>query len=119
MSEHRKIERKRLLKFTPVYDLGKNSLLGYLGDLTLQGAMLVGNKPAEINKNLTLAIEFHETLEIPATRMIIPARVAWCKHEEQSIYYNTGVEFMELTDQNKAVIVAILERYQFRREYPA
>jgi Tfp pilus assembly protein PilZ len=114
MSEQRKEERRKLTAFTPVYDLHKNSLLGYLGDLTLQGAMLVGNTSGEINKNVTLVIEFPETPEIPAARMTIPARVAWCKHEEHSDYYNTGVEFVELTDQNKKVIDAILERYQFR-----
>jgi hypothetical protein len=119
MSEQRKEERKKLLTFTPVFDLQKNNLLGYLGDLTLEGAMLVGNNPAEVDKKLTLAIEFHETPEIPATRMTIPARVAWCKHEQTSTYFNTGVEFLELTDENKMVIVAILERYQFRQEPPS
>jgi hypothetical protein len=119
MSEHRKEARKILLTFTPVYDLRKNSLMGYIRDLTLQGAKLVGNKPVEINRELSLAIEFHETPEIPATRMILPARVAWCKHEEHSTFYNTGVEFLELTDKNKKVILAILERYQFSQEPPA
>ncbi len=118
MSEHRKEERKILITFTPVYELGKTLILGYLGDLTLQGAMLVGSRPLEINKELTLAIEFRETPETPATRMILPARVAWCKHEEHSPYYHTGVEFLELTHQNKRVISAILERYQFRKEMP-
>jgi len=117
MSEQRKIERKVLTTFTPVYDLHKNNLLGYLGDLTLQGAMLVGTKALEI-QGLTLAIEFHETPEIPATRMIIPARVAWCRREQHSSYFNTGVEFLELTKQNEMVITAILERYQFRKELP-
>jgi hypothetical protein len=119
MSEHRKEERKKLLTFTPVFDTGRNFLLGYLGDLTLQGAMLVGSTPVEVDKKLTLAIEFHETPEIPSTRMVIPARVAWCKHEQQSAYYNSGVEFLELTVENKVVIEAILERYQFRQEPPA
>jgi len=118
MSEQRKQERKILTTFTPVYDHVKNVLLGYLGDLTIQGAMLVGNKPVKIDKKLTLAIDFHETPEVPATRMIIPARVAWCKHEEHSSYYNTGVEFLKLTYENKMVIIAILKRYQFRKELP-
>jgi hypothetical protein len=118
MGEQRKEERKKLLTFTPVFDTGRNILLGYLGDLTLQGAMLVGNTPAEVDKNMTLAIEFHETPEIPATRMTIPARVAWCRREKNSAYFNTGVEFLELTVENKVVIEAILERYQFRQEPP-
>lgn len=118
MSEQRKEERKTLLTFTAVYDLHTKNLLGYLGDLTLQGAMLIGSKPMEIKKELTLVIEFHETPHFSATRLTIPARVAWCKHEEHSVYFNTGVEFLEMTDPNKAVISAILERYQFRKEPP-
>ncbi len=117
--EERKEERKILITFTPVFDVDSNSLLGYLGDLTIQGAMLVGGRPMNLNTKLNLAIEFHETPEIPATRMTVPARVAWCKHEQNSAYYNTGFEFMELTDENKKVIEAILLRYQFHKEPPA
>jgi Tfp pilus assembly protein PilZ len=116
MSKLRMEDRKKLMTFTPVYELPKNNLLGYLGNLTLQGAMLVGHKAAEIDKKMTLAIDFHETPETPATRMTVPVRVAWCRPEKNSPDYNTGVEFLDLSDQNKKVIEAILERYQFRKE---
>jgi hypothetical protein len=113
MSEHRKEERKKLTSFILVYALPDNILLGYLGDMTLHGAMVVGNRPVEIHMDLTLSIEFNEILEIPNTKLTFPVRVAWCKHEVQSPYYNTGVEFVELSEQNKKVIEVILERYQF------
>jgi hypothetical protein len=116
MSEQRREERKKLITFTAVHDFRKSTLLGYLGDLTLQGAMLVGSRPVEVNKTLTLEINFPETPETPATRATLRARVAWCRHEEQYDYYNTGVEFLELTDQNKALIAAILKRYQLGPE---
>jgi hypothetical protein len=116
MSEHRKEERKKLTSFILVYGLPENILLGYLGDMTLHGAMVVGNRPVEINKELTLSIEFSQIPEIPDTKLTFPARAAWCKHEAQSPYYNTGVEFVELSDPNKKVIEAILERYQFSQE---
>ena len=119
MNEQRREERKILIKFTPVYDLRNNNLLGYFRDLTIHGAKLVGNKLVEIDKKLPLAIEFPATPEIPSTRMTIPTRVTWCKPEENSSSYNTGVEFLELSDQNKMVIAAILERYQFRQELSA
>ncbi len=119
MDEHRKEGRRKVMTFTPVYDRDDGALLGYLGDLTLQGALMVSEKPMEIGRKITLAIEFRETSEIPATRMIIPARVAWCRQEEHLTYYNTGFEFQEMSRQNKRVIEAILERYQFRREMPA
>ena len=118
MKEKRKVERKILTAFTPVYDHGKNTLMGYLRDLTLQGAMLVGSRPMTPQEDVTLTIEFQDTPEIPVTRITVPTRVAWCQHEEGSDYYNTGIEFLDLTHQDRKVIEAVLQRYQFRQEPP-
>ena len=118
MKKPRISERRKVLSFTPVYDLGTNDLLGYLGDLTLQGALLVGEKPMEAGKNLTLWIEFREASEIPGNRLTIPAHVAWCRREEHLTYFNTGLEFLEMTGSNKDLIEAVLERYRFNREIP-
>jgi c-di-GMP-binding flagellar brake protein YcgR len=119
MSKLRMEKRRKVMTFTPVYDLHANILLGYLGDLTMKGALMVSEKPVEIDRTLTLAIEFRKTSEIPAKRMTIPARVAWCKQEEHRTYYNTGLEFQEVTEQNKKVIEEILKMYQFSREMPS
>ena len=72
----------------------------------------------ETDKELTLSIEFNEIPEIPNTTLTFPVRVAWCKHEAQSPYYNTGVEFVDLSDQNKKVIEAILEDINSARHRP-
>ena len=120
MNQQRKDERKKVMVFTPVYDLRKNILLGYLSDLTLRGALLVSEKPLEanVNVNIILGIEFRETSETPVTRMTIPAHVAWCKREEHLTYYDVGFEFREVTEDNKKIIEAMLEKYQFSRGVP-
>ncbi len=117
MDEHRKSERKSLLAFTPVYN--KTTLLGYLGDLSLRGAMVIGEKPLEVNTQITLVIDFQETPEFPARRVRIPARVAWCKREESTAYFNTGFEFQKIDQLYKPFIEATLARYQFKREMSA
>jgi hypothetical protein len=119
MDEHRRNERKKLIAFTPVYDAHQKTLLGYLGDLSMHGAMLIGERLVEADQQITLVIDFPETPLFPAKRVQIPARVAWCRHEKNPYYYNTGVEFLEMDEENKEVIEAILERYQFHRETPA
>lgn len=116
MEEHRKNERKKLSAFTPVFDSQHKIPLGYLADLSREGAMLIGEIPMEVNTQTTLMIDFPATPEFPARRVIIPARVAWCRQEKNSLYYNAGFEFEVIDEQNKTVIEAILERYQFRRE---
>jgi hypothetical protein len=64
MNEKRKDERKKLIAFTPVYDSQHKVLLGYLGDLSREGALLVGETPMEINAQMTLMIDFPHT-ELP------------------------------------------------------
>ena len=107
------------MTFTPVYDVHTRILLGYLGDLTLKGALLVSEKAVEIGRTLTMAIEFRESPEkSPSRHMIISARVAWCRPEDRHTYYNVGMEFLEVTKQNKQAIEAILEKYEISRKTP-
>jgi hypothetical protein len=118
MSKLRMIQRKQVLTFTPVYDLHAKVLLGYLGDLTLKGGLMVSEKPMEIDRTMTLRIEFHVSTEIPSTHITLPARVAWCNLEEHRTYYNTGLEFLVVSDEDTKVIEAVLENYQFNHEMP-
>jgi hypothetical protein len=119
MSEQRKETRRKLMAFTPVYDSNHRVLLGYVGDLTLLGVMVIGEKSVEINKELTLIIEFPTNLsDLKATHVMIPARVAWCRHDESPQYFNIGFEFTEVTPQHMKIFQAILERYQFRQDMP-
>ena len=116
MNEKRKNERRKLIAFTPVFDSQHKVLLGYLGDLSREGALLIGETSMEIDAQMTLMIDFPATPELPARRVIIPARVAWCRQERSTPYINSGFEFLEINEQNKTTIEAILQRYQFRRE---
>jgi len=117
MSERRKELRKKVMAFTPVYDVDKKRLLGYLGDLTLQGAMVVGAKPLEVDKQLNLKIEFQDDLPGIATRqMTIPARVARCDRDESPNSYKLGFEFTDVQPEHAKIIEALLERYHFRHK---
>ena len=106
MTERRKEDRKKMMAFTPVYDLERGSLLGYLGNLTLQGAMVIGEKILEVNKQVTLAIEF------PG----IPARVVRCDRGEYPRSYKIGFEFIDIKPEHTKAIIALLERYHFRHK---
>ncbi len=116
MNEQRQEKRKKLMAFTPVYDASHRTLLGYVGDLTMKGVLVVGEKPLEVNKQMTISIETSEEIaELNEGKFSIPARVAWCRPDpESSQYTNIGLEFTEVSPQNKVIIDAILERYHFR-----
>lgn len=113
---NRRIEpRRKLMAFTPVYDLHPRFLMGYLGDMTLRGALVIGTSMVTVKKETTLEIQFPSELPgVPVLQAIIPARIAWCRQDESPQYYNIGVEFTEVTPDNESLLVHILQRYHFR-----
>jgi hypothetical protein len=113
---NRRIEpRRKLMAFTPVYDLHPRFLMGYLGDMTLQGALIIGTNLVTVNKETTLEIQFPgDSPDVPVLKAIMPARIAWCRQDESPQYYNIGVQFTEVTPENEDLVVRILERYHFR-----
>ena len=114
MDDRRKETRRRFSAFTPVYDLYPRTLLGYLGDLNMQGALVIGKNLTTINKETILEIIFPgELADITVVPVTIPARIAWCRADEPSQSYSIGVEFTELTPLHKELIQQILERYHF------
>lgn len=117
MEDKRKEERKNLMAFTPVYGLHPKTLLGYMEDLTTIGAMVIGKKEMEVGHQTVIMIEVPGALpESTSPRLIFPARVAWCKPDDKSNYYNIGFEFLDLRAYEINAIEAVLRRYEFRRE---
>jgi PilZ domain len=115
MNDRRQETRKRFTAFTPVYDLYPRILLGYLGDLNMRGALVIGKNLTTINKETVLEIIFPgELADITVVPVTIPARIAWCRADEQLQSYSIGVEFTELTPLHEELIQRILERYHFR-----
>ena len=115
MNNQRKESWKKLVAFTPVYDLLHKALIGYVGDLTPQGVMVIGEKPVEINKHLALGVEFPDDESKARTlKIVVPARVAWCRPDVTPQYFNVGFEFLDISPENAKIVAAILTRYQFR-----
>jgi hypothetical protein len=115
MSTQRKEPRKKLMAFTPVYDIRHKTLLGYVVDLTLKGAQISGEKAVEAGSHVILGIEFPEAPPaMTSTRIVLPSRAAWCRQDDSPQGFNVGFEFTEVSPENAAIIERILERYQFR-----
>lgn len=113
----RRIEpRKKLMAFVPVYFTSGNSLLGFLADLTMNGAQIIGEKPLEPGAQEMLSFKLPDDLpKIKAGRMDILVRVMRCEPDhEGKDSYRIGLLFLEPDPDNEAIIQALLERYHFR-----
>lgn len=118
MQDRRKLPRKDLMSYSQVFDVGQGKLIGYLGDLNLIGAMVIGDESLKVNEKLTISIQLPELPEINAPRLSLPVRVVWCHQDLSPEYFNIGMEFELITDEQKKIIEAVIENYEFRRQSP-
>ncbi len=118
MKERRKQERKNLVAYTQVFDLYGGNLIGYLGDLTVSGAMIISERPIRPDTDITLAVELPELPGIKSIRMSLAARVVWCQQDLSPQFYNIGFEFKEVPAQQRELIESIITNYEFRRDLP-
>ena len=118
MQDRRKLPRKDLMSYSQVFDLTQGKLIGYLGDLNLIGAMVIGDEPLKVDDTLTISIQLPELPRINATRLTLPVRVVRCNQDLSPEYFNIGLEFEVVTDEQKKIIEAVLNNYEFRRQPP-
>ena len=119
MQDRRKLPRKDLMSYSQVFDIGRGKLIGYLGDLNLIGAMVIGDEAIKVDEKLTISIQLPELPRINATRLSLPVRVVRCHQDISPEYFNIGLEFESITDEQKTIIEAVLENYEFRRQPPS
>jgi hypothetical protein len=118
MQDRRKQPRTDLMSYSQVFDLYQGQLIGYLGDLNLLGAMVIGDEALDKNMELTISIQLPELPKIKTSRMVLPVRVAYCHQDLSPEYFNIGLEFTLVTENQKKIIEAIIENYEFRRQPP-
>lgn len=118
VKENRKTERIKAASFATVRNRRGHVMLGYLGNLTPEGAMCVGEKTVRANRNIDLEIEFRGKTEIPDGHLSLPARVVRCEVDPKTGYYHTGFEFLAMTDEIKRSIELLVKRYRFNLNYP-
>jgi Tfp pilus assembly protein PilZ len=118
MEDRRKLPRKDLMSYSQVFDLAQGKLIGYLGDLNLIGAMVIGDETLKVDDKLTISVQLPELPKINATRLVLPVRVVWCDPDLSPEYFNIGLEFELVTDEQKKIIEAVIENYEFRRQPP-
>ena len=119
MQDRRKLPRKDLMSYSQVFDLSQGKLIGYLGDLNLIGAMVIGDESLNVEDTLTISIQLPELPKLNVTRLALPVRVVWCHQDLSPEYFNLGLEFEIVTDEHKKIIEAVLENYEFRRQPPS
>lgn len=115
MDERRKLPRKYLIIYSRVFEQTLGKLLGYLSDLSEEGAMIIAEEPLEVNENLSLRFDLPDPKIFHTHSLNISARVAHCNIDISPAFYDIGLEFLEVSPEQKIVIQKMMDVYEFHR----
>jgi hypothetical protein len=113
MEERRKHPRRYLNFFTRVFDLKSGDLLGYLGDITTAGAMVISELPIEPGETFKLRMDLPEH-QFGKDRLVVQAKSLWCQPDITPQFFNTGFEFLQIEEEDIRVIERIVQQYGVR-----
>lgn len=114
-AERRKLERKYLVIYSRVFDRRSGQVIGYLGDLTPEGAMVIGEHRIEPETTLNLRFDLPDMLDLKKDHLDLKARAVWCKPDVDPAFVNVGFQFLELTAEDLKIVDLLIDLYEFRR----
>lgn len=108
--EERRAQREVINRYLKVYDEQSNRFIGYLVDITPQGAMLQSNEPIEPDTSYDLRVELPEQIE-GSRHISVSARSVWDKKETNALFYHTGFHFERAEAEDQERIKRLMETY--------
>jgi len=118
MDERRKLDRKYLIVYSRVFERNLGNMLGYLGDLSLSGVMIISEQPQTVNNVVPLRFDLPDLHLFKTGHLDIVARVAHCDPDINPAFYNIGFEFLDVTPEQKEILEKMMNAYEFKREIP-
>lgn len=114
MQERRKSKRRFIMYYTRVFDRSTGAVLGYLIDLSPQGAMVVSEEPFVAHKLYRLRMDVPEEFEIRAC-LDFEAVCVWSRTDTADPrFYESGLHLQEVPGEDVALIERIIQEYGFR-----
>ena len=111
--ERRKFKRRYLMYYSRIFNRKNGSVIGYLVDITPEGAMIISEEPIKPGENFRLRMDLPEDISTKAS-LDFEARSVWCKPDIDPHFYGTGFQISGLKDEDVQLIERMVQEYGFR-----
>jgi hypothetical protein len=113
MDDRRKFKRRHTIRYFEVHNVATDRPAGRVVDITSEGMMLISDQPIETDRVYKLRMALPERMGVK-NEIDLEARSVWCRHDVNFDFYDTGFQFVALTQDNLDIIRHPLQKYLFR-----
>ena len=108
--EGRRFSRKKMFKEMVLFDRGTGSNIGRLLNISVDGFKLFTRQELEDGTKFQLSVVLPEQI-YGVNTLSFNARNVWSEAQDEPGAYHAGFQFVDLSDTNKNIIKALLEKY--------
>lgn len=113
MEDRRKFRRRYLMYYSRVFDRKTGSVLGYIVDLTPDGAMIISEEPVAPGQVFQFRMDLPEDIS-EKSFMDFEAKSVWCKKDIDPNFYDTGLQMMDIAEDDQKIVEKMIQEYGFR-----
>lgn len=108
--DEREHKRKRVSEYFLAYDQISNVRIGTVFDLSDDGMMVITEYRVEVPLILACRIELPAKV-LGCNQLELSIEARWSRQNELTGVYETGFQFIDVTDQQKKLIQVILDKW--------
>lgn len=113
MVEKRSIKRRHLIFYLRVFDSDSQAFLGFLGDISQDGMMLIAEHPMEAGQQLNIEMRLPQAVFGQKTLMM-QASVRRTSPDVNPDFHVVGLQLKDLSAEDVALIGELVERVGFK-----
>jgi hypothetical protein len=99
--------------YSRVFDRKTGKLLGYLGNITMEGVMVISEEPTKIGESYKIRMDLPEYI-YQKSALCFQAESLWCDSDVDPNFHNTGFKLKEINQEDKQIITSFIKDYGLR-----
>lgn len=111
-NEQRKFDRRQLYYYLRVNYDQTLTLAGYLGDISLEGLMLIAQEDIEPDKVFSFRVDLNEGFGMEEN-LVFEARSVWCEKDANPEYFLIGFSFIDMDQASIDIVKYLIKKYGF------
>lgn len=99
--------------YSRVFDRSIGKMIGYLSDITVEGAMIISEEQSEPGKVYRLRMDLPEDA-FDQSYFHFEAQCMWSSRDVNPNFYMNGFKLLNTSPQDEKIIEKIIKEYGFR-----
>ena len=110
MEVHRRLSRIKLPYYIRVFDEAAGTMLGHIAGITVEGMMVISERPVPVDTVFQLSIELHSD-EDHRERIYVEAKSIWARQDANADFYDVGFQLINPASEVVKKIDELIDQF--------